>query len=151
MGPIMIAWIALTISAFAAEPPSLITATGEHVLADGLRLIVADRGDGTVRWTVARKFPDQTSSETAYSPLAATGEPFVFCWDLLAKRLWVASPEVVGYLSFVRLPTETPRDFSEQGNLIYGSTPVPADIVAQMPEHFRAAAAKWIRTATNSR
>lgn len=142
--------MALNLSTLAVEPPPLIRSAGEHLLADGLRLIIVDRGDGPIRWTVARKFADQTSAETGRSPLADSGQPFVFCWDVSTKRLWVASQEVVGYVNFLRLPSETPKDFSDHGNLLYGNSPVSAELAAEMPAHFRVAASPWIRVVTNA-
>jgi len=145
---IILVFIALNISALAAEPPPLISSAGEHILSDGLRLIIVDRGDGPIQCTVARKYPDQTSAETGYSPLADSGQPFVFCWDLSSRRLWVASQIVVGYINFLRLPSETPKDFSDHGNLTRGAISLPAELVAEMPANFRAATSQWFRVAT---
>src|SRR3954463_10649968 len=107
---IIVIFIALIISALATEPLPLISSAGEHILSDGLRLIIVDGGDRPIQCTVARKYRDQTSAETGYSPLADSGQPFVFCWDLSSRRLWVASQIVVGYINFLRLPSETPKD-----------------------------------------
>ncbi|HEX8311207.1 MAG TPA: hypothetical protein VF614_07825 [Chthoniobacteraceae bacterium] len=82
----LFALAALSRSIAAAELPPLITTYGEHVLADGLRLIVTDRGTDPVQLTISREFPDGTSTASSHSPVAAAGQPFVFCWVLEKKR-----------------------------------------------------------------
>jgi len=143
--------IAICISAVAAEPPPLITSLGEHPLAEGLRLIVRDRKPDPIEFTIARKFPDGTKTENSLSPLAAPGQPFVFCWVPDKKRLWVASADVTGYVDLSNLPSESPKESSSQSNLIHRTSSVPAKLVAEMPANFRDAAAKWFTVAADSK
>jgi|GEM_PF-6240706 len=143
--------LAIGLSAVAAEPLPLITKLGDHTLAEGLRLIVRERGADPIEFTIARKFPDGTKTESGFSPLAAPGNPFVFCWVLDKKRLWVASQEVTGYIDFSSLPAESPKESSSHSNLIHSSSSVPAKLVAEMPVAFRKAAAKWFRVAADNK
>jgi hypothetical protein len=143
--------LALALPAIAAEPLTLITTLGEHTLAKGLRLIVRERRTDPLEFTIARTFPDGTSTASSMSPLAAPGQPFVFCWVRDRKRLWVASPEATGYVDLFSLVTDELKESRSESTLIHHSTTVPASLVAEMPPSFRDAAAKWFRVATEEK